>query len=309
MGRRLRCLLADRLVEITCRTIQGRFLLRPSSAVNQTIKGTLGRAQRYTRLRVVACVFLSNHYHLLVVPESEKQLADFMRFLNTNLSKQLGRMHNWSGSLFQRRYQAIPVSDVEGAQVSRLRYLLEHGAKENLVDRPEDWPGVHCVGELAAGTSELWGIWHERTRIWNARQAGRKLKPGERVTRETLKLSPLPAWQSMPHGQRRAAVKDLLAHIQNRLRSLRGAGAPTLLGAKAICAQDPHDRPGSSTRSPAPIAHAASVAGWLEMKLAYYSFVKLYREAAQRANAGLKAHFPAGCFLPTGAYLARHGPA
>ena len=110
MGRRLRCLLAGHLVEITCRTIQGRFLLRPSSQVNLAIKGILGRAQRYFGLRVVICVFLSNHYHLLVLPDSEQQLAAFMQFLNTNLSKQLGRLHDWQGPLLQRRYQAIPVS-------------------------------------------------------------------------------------------------------------------------------------------------------------------------------------------------------
>ena len=140
MGRRLRCLLAGRLVEVTSRAVQGRFLLCPSSEVNQAIKGTLGRAQRYYGLRVVACVFLSNHFHLLVLPDSEKQLADFMRFVKTNLSKQLGRIHGWSGPMLKRRYQAIPVSDEEEAQVDRLRYILEHGVKEGLVGCPADWP-------------------------------------------------------------------------------------------------------------------------------------------------------------------------
>ncbi len=43
----MRCLLSGRLVEVTGRTVQGRFLLQPSPEVNQAIKGTLGRAQRY----------------------------------------------------------------------------------------------------------------------------------------------------------------------------------------------------------------------------------------------------------------------
>ncbi len=162
MGRRLRCLLAGRLVEVTCRTIQGRFLLRPSPRVNLTIRGTLGRAQAQTGLRVVAPVFMSNHYHLLVIPDSEQQLAAFMCFVNTNLSKQLGRLHGWSGPIFQR-YKAIPVSDEEEAQVARLRYLLEHGVKEGLVARPGDWPGVQCVAALTRGPAQLHGIWHERT--------------------------------------------------------------------------------------------------------------------------------------------------
>ena len=79
----------------------------------QAIKRTLGRAQRYYGVRVVACVFLSNHFHLLLLPHSEKQLADFMRFVKTNLSKQLGRIHGWSGPMLKRRYQARKTANEE----------------------------------------------------------------------------------------------------------------------------------------------------------------------------------------------------
>ena len=52
MGRPIRGCLADQVVEITTRTLHGRFLVRPSSLVNVTILGTLGRAQRYYGLRI-----------------------------------------------------------------------------------------------------------------------------------------------------------------------------------------------------------------------------------------------------------------
>ena len=309
MGRRLRGLLAGHLVEVTCRTIQSRFLMRPSSRANLAIKGILGRAQRYTGLRVVACVFLSNHYHLLVIPESEQQLAAFMQFLNTNLSKQLGRLHHWQGPLFQRRYQAIPVSDEEEAQVSRLRYVLEHGVKEGLVGRPGNWPGVQCITELTRGPSRLRGIWHERTAIWNARQRGETLSANKRITREMLELSPLPAWESRSSRQRIAAARELVAAIERKGREARAASGSQPFGERAIHAQDPHDRPRASNSSPSPIAHAATVEGWLAMKIAYREFVCAYREAAQRWKVGLDAAFPAGCFPPRGPFLARAGPA
>jgi REP element-mobilizing transposase RayT len=95
MARRIRGCLAGHLVEITTRTLQGRFLLKPSPQANASIKGVLGRAQRRTGMKICACVFLSNHYHLLVVPESEHQLAEFMEFLNSNIARQLGRLHGW----------------------------------------------------------------------------------------------------------------------------------------------------------------------------------------------------------------------
>lgn len=308
MGRRLRCLLAGHLVEVTCRTIQGRFLVRPSSQVNLAIKGTLGRAQRYFGLRVVACVFLSNHYHLLVIPDSEQQLASFMHFLNTNLSKQLGRLHDWQGTLFQARYKAIPVSDEEEAQVARLRYLLGHGAKEGLVARPGDWPGVQCVTEFIQGPNRLRGIWYERTAIWEAEQRGKFLSERERLTREELELSPLPAWESMSTERHRQASRELVADIEERAREARAETSSKLLGEQAILSQNPHDRPQVSKRSPAPIAHAATVETWLAMKIAYREFVLAYREAAERWRQGFEATFPAGCFPPRPAFLARAGP-
>lgn len=306
MGRRLRCLLAHQLVEVTCRTIQSRFLLKPSSAVNLAIKGTIGRAQRYTGMVIVALTFPSNHYHLLLVPESEEQLARFMQFVNTNLSKQIGRIHGWWGALFSRRYQAIPVSHEEAAQVARLRYILEHGAKENLVDKPEDWPGVHCVSELKRGTTKLYGVWHERTRIWRAAQAGRKLRASEKITREVIELSPLPVWESLSKRSLKTAQRELVAHAEQRCRIARGNKKP--LGVRAIKAQDPHDRPRHSKRSPAPFAHASTIQVWVEMKRAYREFVKAYRQAAYIWRAGHRVEFPSGCFLPSGAFIARDGP-
>jgi hypothetical protein len=55
-------------------------------------------------------------------------------------------------------------------------------------------------------------------------------------------------------------TKEILADIEKRGREALAATGSKPLGERAICAQDPHDRPRSSKRSPAPIAHAATVA-------------------------------------------------
>jgi len=243
MGRRLRWGLGGHLVEVTMRTIQGRFLLRPSSRANSLIKGVLGRAQRLHGLKVVAGVFLSNHYHLLVIPESEKQLADFMRFVNTNLSKELGRLHDWPGPLFVRRYQAIPVSEEPEAQVARLRYLLEHGVKENLVPSPVEWPGVNCVAELERGRSELHGVWVDRTAIWKAHQRGETLPRNERTSRETLVLSPLPVWNDWSPLPKMEAIKKIVADVTQRAAERHRAAGTKPLGVRGVESQHPHARP------------------------------------------------------------------
>ena len=55
-----------RIVEITARTVHGRYLLRPSALVNELILGVVGRGQAMYDVELFAFVFLSNHLHLLM---------------------------------------------------------------------------------------------------------------------------------------------------------------------------------------------------------------------------------------------------
>ena len=144
MGRPMRFLPPEcPLVEVTCRTLQGRLLLSPSRQLNSLVRGVLARAARLNAMRVCAFVFLSNHYLLLLRPRDASQLAAFMNYLNGNLVKEAGRLHRWREKFWGRRYRAIPVSFEPEAQIARLKYLLEQGTKDNLVARPQDWPGAH----------------------------------------------------------------------------------------------------------------------------------------------------------------------
>ena len=91
---------------------------------------------------------------MLVVPESTKQLSEFMGFVNGNIARKVGLLHDWRGKLWDRRYQHIIVSDEPEAQIRRLKYLLSQGVKEGLVRNPEDWPGVH-LDSLSSLTEAL----------------------------------------------------------------------------------------------------------------------------------------------------------
>ena len=69
------------LVEVTCRTVQGRLLLCPSPQLNNIILGVLGRAQRRYPVEIVGYVFVSSHFHLLLRVDHAKQLSEFFPFL------------------------------------------------------------------------------------------------------------------------------------------------------------------------------------------------------------------------------------
>jgi|SRR5215203_1986480 len=139
------------LVHVTCRTIQSRFLLRPSPALNQIVVGVLGRAQRMYQVPCHDLVVMSNHWHGLFSVKDANQLALFMGFVDSNLAREVGRLVDWPDKVWARRYHSIVVSNEEMAQAERFRYLLSHGVKEGLVGRVTEWPGVHAIRELLEG--------------------------------------------------------------------------------------------------------------------------------------------------------------
>ena len=87
MARRLRFIPPGSLVEVTCRTVQGRLLLRPSPLLRDLTLGVLARAARFYPVEIHAFAFLSNHYHLLLTASSAQRLAGFMNCLNSNLAR------------------------------------------------------------------------------------------------------------------------------------------------------------------------------------------------------------------------------
>ena len=299
MARRLRFLPpGSGLVEITVRTVQGRFLLKPSPGFREIVVGALARAQSLYPIRLHALACLSNHLHLLLSASDAQELAFFMRHFNTNLSKEAGRFHDWSGPLFQRRYQAIPVSEEEEVQVARLRYVLEQGCKENLVAKPTDWPGAHCAGALSEGTA-LRGVWLDRTAEYNARRRGKSVKAGAFSHEYQLELRPLPCWQNLPKESIQALVSSLMRQIERETRKRHRRAGSRPLGVRSVLKQHPHARPHQSKRSPAPLFHVRSRQVRTQLHLAYAWFVESFREAAQRLRQGAsKVKFPEGSFPP-----------
>ncbi|MDH3253913.1 MAG: transposase, partial [Acidobacteriota bacterium] len=171
MARNPRYIPPDSLVEITCRTIQGRFLLLPGRDLNAIVIGALANAQRRYGMIVCGLVCLSNHMHVLTQPRNAKQLARFMNLVNSKIAREAGRLHWWREKLWGRRYKSVIVSDEPEAELERLRYLLANGCKEGLVDSPKQWPGATSAKAHTQGW-KLSGLWFDRTAEHKARARG-----------------------------------------------------------------------------------------------------------------------------------------
>jgi len=299
MPRRLRFIPeGGALVEVTCRTLQGRFLLKPTEELRAIVIGVLARSQKHYPVDLHGFVFLSNHYHILLSAESALQLARFMNYLNSNLAREAGRLHGWKEKFWGRRYQAIVISEEEASQVDRLRYLLSHGCKEGLVGRPGEWPGAHCVKAMVEG-QPLQGLWFDRTREYAARVRGEEFDRLEYATTETIRLVALPCWGQLSKRRYRTRVDDLVQEIEKETANRHAKGGTRPLGVSAVLAQVPHARPPRLKKTRAPTFHAATRTAHRELVEAYAWFLGAYRDAAKKLGRGdFRASFPEGSFPP-----------
>ncbi len=298
MGWPLRMFQEEGYYFVTSRCYQGRLLLRPSPEVNEVVGGVLARAlqQSADTVRLHAFTFASNHFHLLVWARGAA-LAGFMQYLRANLSKKVGKLVDWSGSFWERRYSAEPVLD-DAALVGRLRYVLAHGVKEGLVERSAEWPGLTCLPQLLGSARRLFQ-WFNWTKRWSKRSEDMAGAQGrfapEWAEPVELELAPLPCWEGLGEEERRRAVRGLVEGVEAEAR----AQDTPVLGARAVRAQHPHTRPEHLKRSPRPLGHASTRQALKELREQYRAFVAAFREAAARWRWGdFSVRFPLFSFPP-----------
>ncbi len=298
-------------VEIVTRTICGFFLLPATAYFARIFVGVLARAQKKYPVKIHAAVALSSHYHLIVTPDDAEQLADFMEFFNGNLAREARRLIGWRGRFWADRYHATPISPEPEAMVERLRYVLSHSVKENLVAGISEWEGPHCAQALIDG-KPMSGVWYERSVEYEAqRQAERRaarrgteveeLDRGAFMTPYELKFAPLPCWQSMPKAKIRKRVIRMVEEIEDAAARKREQSGVEPLGMERIRDQDPLTRSAKSKKSPRPLCHAASGEMRDRVRRARRAFRDMYRAAAEKLKWGriAEAVFPKGSFPPS----------
>jgi hypothetical protein len=299
MPRPLRFIPDHSLVEVTTRTIQGRLLLRPSPELTDIILGIIGKAQALYGMTIHAFVFLSTHAHFLLSPSSAAQLALFMQFVNANVAKEAGRLHAWRDRLWSRRYRAIVVAD-DTAAIGRLRYILAHGAKEGLLASPRIWPGPNCIAALGTGAL-LRGTWFDRSKEFLARQRGETVFPTQFATTYDIHLTPLPCLQHVSADQRQSEIRHIVGEIKAKAAADNKEKGRTPMTVEQILAQDPHSKPASTDRSPAPFVHATHDSTEHDFRVAYRAFVDAFRAGVERLRERareIRELFPAGAFPP-----------
>jgi REP element-mobilizing transposase RayT len=280
---------------VTARTIQARMLLTPSDAINEVIGGVLARAVSLTGVRLHGFVVTSNHVHLLVSAEGDR-LSAFMQYFLGNVARKAGRLADWSGSFWQRRFAVEPVLDDEAA-IGRLEYIVAHGVKEGLVRHPSEWPGLSCLELLLKGGTQIHRFFHWARR-WKQGvlvEGGEQLLDARWAEPVPLELTPLPCWVRLKTQQRRTQVEALV----ERVVAAGAAAHRTVVGAQNVKDQHPHTRPLRSKKSPQPHCHASTS----RARRDYRESVALWSAAFVRASREFRrgqwaVAFPAWAFRP-----------
>ena len=274
---------------VTTRCIHGRFLLRPSIKTNALVIGVTAKAAQRFEVKLFGLCFMSNHYHLLLSSKDAASLAQFMQYVNSNIAREMGRLHNWREKFWSRRYRATAVLD-DAAALERMKYILSNSVKEGLVKHPRYYPGVHCYRNLVEGRP-LHGIWVNRSSM----HTDPGLSEADASERLTLTLSRLPQSEEMSE----MAYRDLIRDLTNDMLSEIERPAK-VLGQKRILNQDPLTMTASPSKTPAPLCHTTCVNRLREFRNQLKAFTQAYKEAYQHMREShFRQVFPEGSIPPT----------
>ena len=97
-------------------------------------------------VQVLAYCLMTNHVHLVAVPECESALESLFRPLHTRYARRINRARGWTGHLWQGRFFSSALD--EKYLLAAIRYVERNPVRAGIVRRAEDykWSSAraHC---------------------------------------------------------------------------------------------------------------------------------------------------------------------
>jgi putative transposase len=100
----------------------------------------------YARCRVLAYCLMTNHVHLVVVPEREDSLAVLFRRVHGRYSQYLNTRRHRTGHLWQQRYFSCPLA--ESHHWVALRYVEQNPCRACMVKTPAEYRWSSAAAHL-----------------------------------------------------------------------------------------------------------------------------------------------------------------
>lgn len=97
-------------------------------------------------VQVLAYCLMTNHIHLVVVPESKEALEQVFRPLHTRYAQRINRVKKWKGHVWQGRFFSSALD--ETYLWAAIRYVERNPVRARMVRRAENYPwssaAAHC---------------------------------------------------------------------------------------------------------------------------------------------------------------------
>ena len=140
MGRPARIALGGFIYHVLNRG-NGRLNIFHKDADYQAFLAILAEAQQHVPgARLLSYCLMPNHWHLVLWPECDGELSDFMHWLTlTHTQRWHAHYQNIGGGhLYQGRFKSFPV-ETDEHYLTVCRYVERNAQRAGLVERAEDW--------------------------------------------------------------------------------------------------------------------------------------------------------------------------
>lgn len=100
----------------------------------------LAQAVQRCNMRLLSYIVMPNHWHLVLWPQMDGQLTDFVRWLTLTHTQRWHAFHESAGAghLYQGRFKSFPVQEDQHLRVV-CRYVERNALRAGLIQRAQDW--------------------------------------------------------------------------------------------------------------------------------------------------------------------------
>ena len=118
----------------------GRLQIFNSDEDYRLFEQLLLETKEVTDMRILAYELMPNHWHLVLYPRNDGDLATFMHKLSNAHTRKVHALTNTNGSghLYQGRYKSFLV-DSDNYLLSVVKYVERNAVRAKLVQRCENW--------------------------------------------------------------------------------------------------------------------------------------------------------------------------
>lgn len=255
-----RYILENQLSFVTSDAVGRSFRFLPTKRVVDLIWYVLAVVAQRCSIDIHEVVFMSNHFHLLATDRTGV-LPDFMRDLNSLLSRGLNALRGSTGTNVESGYNIVRPAD-DARVIEHAVYTLANPCSAHLVERAVQWEGVTSAaleyGESVTFRRPSDGLWKSVADALVRRALGEKKSAGASEGRaryagrtklpETAQLTLVrpPVMNELDDADLRELIRSKVRGREDELIALRRAEGRRVLGMRRVLSQSYTDTPATT---------------------------------------------------------------